>query len=264
MDRHTLTGTLTSIAGEYPAHLVPGQRRDVDRVAFNIALACQAVGQKPISSMTICDLGGGIGLFSVGCAAIGFKRVVLIDDFRDPVNQDQGASVLALHRKYGVEVRSRDVVAEGLGEACDEIDVVTSFDSMEHWHHSPKRLFASVMQHLVPGGAFVLSVPNCVNLRKRLTVPFGVGKWSPMEDWYRADVFRAHVREPDVDDLRYISRDMGLCDVRIFGRNWLGYDSPRAIVRLVTKLMDYPLRLRPSLCSDLYLVGRKPGSPHGT
>ena len=43
----------------------------------------------------------------------------------------------------------------------------------------------------------MVGVPNCVNLRKRLTVPLGRGKWSPMADWYEQPSFRGHVREPD-------------------------------------------------------------------
>jgi SAM-dependent methyltransferase len=261
-DLKALTDVLAGIAGEYPPQLVQEQRRDVDRIAFNIGLVCPQDGGPSISSMSICDIGGGIGLFSVGCAAIGFKRVVLIDDFGDRINGDGGESILALHRKYGVDVRARDVIAEGLGDAGAGADVVTCFDSMEHWHHSPRRLFASVSQGLAPGGTFVLSGPNCVNLRKRIAVPLGRGKWSSMSEWYDADVFRAHVREPDVDDLRRIGRDMGLVDMRIIGRNWLGRHSPSPAVRAMTTLMDHPLRLRPSLCSDLYLVGRKPVLAH--
>ena len=74
-------------------------------------------------------------------------------------------------------------------------------------------------------GLFVLGVPNRVNLRKRVFVPFGYGKWSSMKDWYESPVFRGHVREPDVDDLRYIARDLHLRDWQVFGRNWLGYSS---------------------------------------
>ena len=97
---------------------------------------------------------------------------------------------------------------------------MTSFDSMEHWHHSPKRLFRQVSAQLLkPRGRFVLGVPNCINARKRLSVPLGIGKWSAIEDRYEEPEFRGHVREPDVADLRYIARDMGLKDVQIFGRN---------------------------------------------
>jgi hypothetical protein len=96
-----------------------------------------------------------------------------------------------------------------------------------------------------------------VNLRKRLTVPFGVGKWTPMWAWYEVERFRSHVREPDVDDLRYIAADLGLCNVKIIGRNWSGYRSRFRAARIITPLIDRLLRFWPSLCSDIYLVGRK-------
>ena len=64
-----------------------------------------------------------------------------------------------------------------------------------------------------------------MNLRKRITVPLGYGKWSRMEDWYEEDRFRGHVREPDVADLRYIGADLDLKNIEILGRNWLGYQS---------------------------------------
>ena len=197
-------------------------------------------------------------MFSVGCAALGFKRVTLVDDFNDAINQKVGDKVFALHRGHGVDVVSRDVVADGLGDLGQDLDAITTFDSMEHWHHSPKRLFRQVMHELRPGGVFVLGVPNCINLRKRITVPFGVGQWSSMSDWYEPDVFRGHVREPDAGDLKYIARDMGLCKVKIIGRNWLGYRSARLPVRIAARLLDYSLRPLPSLCSDLYLVGERP------
>ena len=207
--------------------------------------------------MEICDLCGGIGLFSVGCSAYGMKRTVLIDDFNDSVNHRVGDSILDIHKGHGVEVFSRDVVEKGILDIAGNFDIITTFDSMEHWHHSPKNLFHEVMEKLKSGGVFVLGVPNCVNIRKRISVPLGIGKWSGMQDWYEVDKFRGHVREPDVSDLKYIARDMELIDVTIFGRNWLGYFSTNQAIRLITKVIDYPLRLKPSLCSDIYLVGKK-------
>lgn len=151
----------------------------------------------------------------------------------------------------------RNVLEEGVADIAGTFDVITTFDSMEHWHHSPKKLFRQVMDKLKPGGWFVLGVPNCMNMRKRITTVAGVGKWSGMEEWYEQDRFRGHVREPDVDDLKYIAQDMQLQDCTIYGRNWLGYYSQKPIIRFLTMLMDYPLRLRPQLCSDIYLVARK-------
>jgi len=244
---------LRSIALKYPGELVPGQLRDVDRVAYHINLVVERKGVQ----ISICDLGGGIGLFSVGCAALGM-RSTLIDDFADDVNRQFGDSVLEVHRAHGVQVLQRDPVAQGIDFAPGSLGAATSFDAMEHFHHSPKALFAAVSQTLEPGGLFVLGVPNCVNLRKRISVPFGYGKWSSIEDWYESDRFRGHVREPDVADLRYIARDMGMSDAEIVGRNWVGYFSDSAMVRWATRASDHLLRLHPPLCSDIYLLARKP------
>ena len=130
---------------------------------------------------------------------------------------------------------------------------------MEHWHHSPKALFARMMVQLKPGGLVVIGVPNCVNLRKRITVPLGHGKWTAMEDWYERPVFRSHVREPDTKDLRYIARHLGLVDMAVLGRNWSGYRKPSRLFRAAARAADGLLRLAPALCADIYLIGRKPG-----
>src|SRR5262249_23689895 len=79
-----------------------------------------------------------------------------------------------------------------------------------------------------------------------------------MEDWYQEPEFRGHVREPDVADLRYIALDMGLREVQILGRNWMGYVSRSGFVRLATWIADRPLRMFPSLCADIYLTGHSP------
>lgn len=241
----------------YPPDVVGDQVQDIARISFNIRLALEAAHQRPIADLEICDLGGGLGMFSLGCAALGFRRSVLIDDFRDSVNTQYSELPLILHAKHGVTVISRDVVADGLEGLDGTFDVITSFDSIEHWHHSPKKLFHQVASRLKPGGAFVLGAPNCVNLRKRLTTALGYGKWSRMEDWYESPVFRGHVREPDVDDLQYIARDMGLTATVVHGRNWAGHRSNKRVIRLATSVFDVLLRRAPSLCSDIYITGIK-------
>lgn len=247
-----LPSLLRGIADEYPTDLRAGQHDDVRRIAFNIQLS---VGDRPKGS-SVADIGGGLGLFSVGCAAFGM-RSVLVDDFRDPGNIEIAQKVLAVHRRHGVEVQERDVIADGLDLAPASFDVITTFDSIEHWHHSPKALLHGLVRALKPGGRLVVGAPNCVNLRKRLTVPLGIGKWSAMQDWYEEKTFRGHVREPDVGDLRYMADDLGLHGVSVIGRNWLGYVSRSAAVRAVMPFTDRALSLFPALCSDLYLIGYK-------
>lgn len=206
---------------------------------------------------SIADIGGGIGLFSAGCASLGFEAT-LIDDFADPVNATYGDEALDLHRSVGVKIESRDVIRDGLGLPPASMDIICTFDSMEHWHDSPKSLFAEVITALRPGGWVFIGVPNCVNFRKRITVPLGRGKWSTMADWYEQPRFRGHVREPDVSDLHYIARDMGLTETTVLGRNWQALKSPRWWVKAIGARVDPLLRWRPALCSDIYLIGRRP------
>ncbi len=246
---------LYKAAKNYPDALVDHQIKHILRNAFNIYLS---VSNKNPKELKVCDIGGGIGLFSIGCAVLGFKEVVLVDDFQDHTLPSEVVdSVLDIHRKYNINVVSTDVIREGLKKVDGTFDIITSFDSMEHWHHSPKRLFRQAINLLSEGGLFVLSVPNCVNMRKRITVPLGIGKWSNLDAWYESEIFRGHVREPDVSDLKYIATDLGLKNIKIYGRNWLGYYSPKRWVKVATVIMDHFLRLKPSLCSDIYLVASK-------
>jgi len=247
-----LEKVLQAIAKEFPVELQLSQLANVPRMAFNIRLISSRVGR----SAVVCDVGGGLSMFAMGCAVVGMKAI-MVDDFSDQPSLPFVQRALELNLRYGVEVRTRDVIASGLGAASDAFDAVTCFESMEHWHHSPRGLFHEVMKALVPRGVFVLSAPNCVNLRKRFAFAFGTGRWSPIEDWYDAPEFRGHVREPKVSDLQHIAGDLKLADVEIVGRNWLGYKSDSPVIRRVTPFCDHILRLRPSLCTNLYLIGRK-------
>src|SRR3984893_2518179 len=191
MTENDIRTALSDVVRAYPPEMRAVQTRDIPRIAFNIHLS---VGDGSPTGCSICDIGGGVGLFAPGCAALGMKSL-LIDDFADPINKLLGNAPFMAHNKFGVQVLSRDVIREGIGDIDEKFDVVTTFDSMEHWHHSPKSLFSQVRNSLLrPGGRFVLGVPNCVNLRKRVSVPFGIGKWSQMEEWYEQAVFRSHVR----------------------------------------------------------------------
>jgi SAM-dependent methyltransferase len=247
-----LVATLRRLAYRYPPELAAAQVEDVPRMAFHIAL----VRDRQPTRGVVCDLGGGVGLFSVGCAALGMPAM-LVDDLADIVSGHRPDSILALHRAHGVDVRQHEVTG-GLHVPPASLGAVTCFHSIEHWHSSPKKLFADVMTALAPGGLFILAAPNAVNLRKRITVPLGYGNWSPMTEWYDTDRFRGHVREPVVADLRAIASDLGLVDVTILGRNWLGLNHRHRAVRLATRVLGRLLELQPSLCSDIYVIGRKP------
>ena len=208
-------------------------------------------------SGVVLDLGAGHSPFAPVCAMLGLD-VTIIDDFADPHHHQASHQILDHFERTGVRVVSGDVFSVKLPFDEDaEIDLITAFDAMEHWHRSPKTLFTELCGRLAPGGVLWVGGPNCANLRKRISLLLGRCKWSQMEDWYEQEVFRGHVREPDVDDLAYIAHSLGFSSFYIEGRNWIGYLNERTLVKKLMPLIDPLLRSRPGLCSDIYLYGVK-------
>ena len=250
---------LLKIAERYPPAptgkftITLGNRRNwAERIAHDIELVTNRIG----TTGTICDAGGGLGLFAIGCSLVGM-RSVLIEDFYDIERIGMLDTALGLLDDYGVEYQRRDIIADGLTFSPGELDAAVSFHVLEHLPLSPNALFRQMRDAVRPGGVVLIAGPNAVNLRKRIAVPLGKGAWSPMEDWYESERFRGHVREPTVEDLRYIARDLGLEKVAIHGANFLGTASTQPWRRRLTRLADRGLRKRPSLCSDIYLVGQR-------
>ena len=162
MQNHNLFDVLRNIANQYPKDMMDEQIRDISRISFNIGVALDAAKPKHHSELELCDLGGGIGLFSAGCAAYGMKRTVLVDDFDNLVNHRVRASILDLHRSFGVEVIVCDVVGDGIRDIVGTFDIITTFDSMEHWHHSPKGFFTKLLK--TQSGWSIC--PGCAKLRE--------------------------------------------------------------------------------------------------
>src|SRR5437763_687485 len=108
MQTDRIVEALKEVAGRYPPEMREQQMADISRIAFNISVSIR--DGKELRDCAICDIGGGIGLFSAGCAAVGFGRVILVDDFRDEINRKTGDSIFEIHKHYGVRVISRDVM----------------------------------------------------------------------------------------------------------------------------------------------------------
>jgi 2-polyprenyl-3-methyl-5-hydroxy-6-metoxy-1,4-benzoquinol methylase len=214
---------------------------------------------QPCEGLSLCDVGGGLGAFGPACAILG-ASVTVIDDFKDPVNFKVGEAGFIAHRKHGVQVVVADA-SRGL-PVDRQFDTVTCFASIEHYHDSPRAMLHSMMDHLKPGGRFVLSVPNAVDLMKRIETVLGRAKWSPLEEWYATAEFRGHVREPVVSDLEFIARDLGLQKWRVVGKTfiWIGTPTVRRIFGAIARVVDH----RAGLSSELFLVGYKADTAHAS
>jgi SAM-dependent methyltransferase len=221
------------------------------RVAFDAALVQSHTPPKP----TVVDLGGGTGIFASVMGALG-GRSILVDDHYDFRGKPIWDTLTAIWEDYGVEVEALDVLADGLGDT-DGVDAITAFHLVEHLHNSPRDMLQDAASRLRPGGVLVIAVPNAANIRKRITTMLRGSPATDFSAWYDDAIFRGHVREPVAADLVAIANDIGLSP-EIIGRNFIGLSSDKRGRRLAAKLSDPLLRRRPSLCSDLYLIGKKP------
>lgn len=76
-------------------------------------------------------------------------------------------------------------------------------------------------------------------------------------------MFRGHVREPVLKDLEDLLQWNGFQVMGKWGENFIGADSqslsflPKSAVRFLARASAGFLRLFPSLCSDLHIVGKK-------
>lgn len=244
---------LKHVESFYPARLHSFLEHDRLRIEWQIE---QVLASVPRGG-TILDIGSGLTSFSPTLQVLGYK-VTMVDDYGDnPHKHDDVDQLLANFKKIGTNVEIANMFAPDFAKRFSGSNMITMFDVMEHMHNSPKTLLQELYAGLSAGGVLWVSTPNCVNLRKRITGLLGRNKWSHMADWYEQKIFRGHVREPDIDDLHYIARDLGARDYQVKGCNWIGYNSPKPYIRLLTPILDPVMRLRPGLCSDIHLIARK-------
>lgn len=84
----------------------------------------------------------------------------------------------------------------------ESFDMVMSHDVLEHLHDSPRDILNDLALLIKPKGYLFITVPNAVNIRKRISVLMGKTNLPRFETyyWYPGS-WRGHVREYVKDDL---------------------------------------------------------------
>lgn len=205
------------------------------------------------------DVGGGDGLLS-GLIKFSYPEMecYVIEDFKDNWYSKELVNYL---KDIGVIYINADASKDNeyLKQISKKkkISTISCLHSIEHWHRSPAIFLKEAYEELNPGGKLILAFPNNSNLKKRFLAIFGKTSWSKFNYWYDNEDFRGHVREPNIHDLKLISNRLGCQNRIIYGRNFMGSFSSIPVVRFVSIIFDFLLRISPSFCSDLYLVMSK-------
>lgn len=90
-------------------------------------------------------------------------------------------------------------------------DMIMMSDVLEHLHNSPRDLLNDLLELAKPKGLLFVTVPNAVNIRKRINVLFGKSNLPRFEGYYwYPGPWRGHIREYVRDDLVKISEYLNL------------------------------------------------------
>lgn len=205
----------------------------------------------------ILDFGSGSGDRCAVLQELGY-RCSCCDDLQDAWHAlgDNREKILAFARERGLDYR---VVKTGhpIPFKKDSFDMVMMHDVLEHLHNSPRSLLNALLELVKTNGLLFLTVPNAVNLRKRIDVLRGRTNYPSYHQffWY-PDPWRGHVREYVKNDLQQLCEFLELKLVEL-----------RACDHLLRRLPRFPLvkpmyltltAVFPSLKDTWLLLAEKP------
>lgn len=122
----------------------------------------------------------------------------------------------------------------------DVFDMVMLNDVLEHIHDSPRDLLNDLLELATPEGILFITVPNQVNIKKRIEVLMGRTNLTAYETYYWAEnPWRGHIREYVRDDLEKLAEYLDLDVLELRGVDHMLQKLPRVArtpYRLATAL----------------------------
>ena len=139
----------------------------------------------------------------------------------------------------------------------NSFDVVSILDVIEHLHESPRDILNAAGRQLRPGGLLLVTMPNSVNLKKRLKVLAGRSNYVDALAFFRSSgQWRGHVREYTLAETALVIKIAGFSIVQAstFDRAaTMKIPSPlaRAVYRGLSAMV-------PTFRDSLLVIARKP------
>lgn len=174
---------------------------------YNIAKTVQKYLQE---GSHILDFGSGPCDKTAVLQLLGYKCSAyddLKDDWHDnPGNRDK---IIDFARNFGIDFKL--AIDYSLPFEREYYDMVMLHSVIEHLHDSPRDLLNSLLELVKPEGLLFITVPNAVNIRKRIDVWFGKTNLTDYEEFYwHPNPWRGHIREYVKDDLVKLSNYLNL------------------------------------------------------
>ena len=144
----------------FPGYLDPLRRSHLD-------VACTVSHYLPEGSRLL-DYGAGPADKTALLAILGYKCTAM-DDLEDEWHTRGEARQMILD--FAADMGIDFVVLDGEGmPVTADFDMVMLHSVLQHLHNSPRDLLVGLIERIRTGGYLFITVPNHVNLRKRLAV----------------------------------------------------------------------------------------------
>ena len=201
----------------------------------------------------LLDFGAGPADKTAVLAALGYDCVAM-DDLKDEWHLRGNAREMILDFAADMDVQFISMEGDGLPPDA-QFDMVMLHSVLQHLHESPRDLLVGLTKHIRTGGYLFITVPNHVNLRKRLAVLRGKTAHAPyvLYYWYPGQ-WRGYVREYTRGDCTELANALGLELVELRGVHHMLYRLPpwaRPAYLAVSRLM-------PSTRDTWLMVARMP------
>ena len=134
-----------------------------------------------------CDKTAILQLLGYQCSAC--------DDLQDDWHKLPGNSEKITSFASGVGIDFKLLGGSSLPFSKAEFSMVMLHDVLEHLHDSPCYLLNKIVELIAPGGFLFITVPNAVNIRKRLDVLRGRSNLPDFAGYYwYPGAWRGHIR----------------------------------------------------------------------
>jgi SAM-dependent methyltransferase len=186
--------------------------------------------------------------------ALGFQCAAY-DDLQDDWHRLPGnlEKIRRFATECGIDFRLSD--GSSLPFLADEFDMVMMHDVLEHLHNSPRDLVNDLLGLVKPGGLLFVTVPNAVNVRKRISVLFGRTNLPRFESFYwYPGAWRGHVREYVRNDLVLLAEYLGLDVLELRSCDHMLEKLPKAILPAYALIT----RVFPGWKDSWLLLAKKP------
>lgn len=245
--------TVDRVAGEFPfpGYVSAGVRHGLAHIIPEIARHCEGAAPE------LLDIGSGPMDKTAVFQGLGF-RCFAVDDLSDPwhLRGDNRQRIEKFARRQGIVFHRQSDGDYSIPFEMDRFDVATIFDVIEHLHESPRSILNAAGVHLRTGGLLAVTMPNAVNLRKRVSVLRGSSNYPPVDQFFLScGGWRGHVREYTLPETVYLCEAAGFEVLSATTYEGNAYDKLSGL-RLAAYLQIS--KLVPTFRSGLCVVARKP------